>query len=112
MMHDISQSACDILQRYSPGTVLKYKRDHCWVRRSTMAVTRHRFISPVGDDQEKFYKQKYLLTVPLTDEDEIVQNPPKSWIELCVREGMCDSHADALCSLPSAVSKGFSIEAL
>ena len=112
LMHDISQSACDILQRYSPGTVLKDKRDHCWVRRSTMAVTRHRFISPVGDDQEKFYEQKYLLTVPLTDEDEIVQNPPKSWMELCVREGMCDSHADALSSLQSAVSKGFSIEAL
>ncbi len=57
-----------------------------------MAVTRHRVISPVGDDQEKYYEQKYLLTVCLTDEDEVVQHPPDSWLELCASEGMCDPH--------------------
>ncbi len=83
-----------------------------WVRRATMAVTRHRFISPVGDDQEKYYEQKYLLTVCLTDEHEIVHNPPQSWLELCAREGLYDSHADALSSLHCASSKGFSNDSL
>ncbi len=50
----------------------------------------------VGDDQEKYYEQKYLLNVALTDEDDIVCNPPESWVQLCASEGMCDSHTDAL----------------
>ncbi len=88
------------------------KQGRYWIRRAAMAVTRHRFISPVGDDQEKYYEQKYLLTVCLTDEDEVVQHPPDSWLELCASEGMCDSHTDALSSLESATSRGFSIESL
>ena len=61
----------------------------------------------MGDDQEQYYQQKYLLQVPLTDEDEVVLNPPESWIELCAREGMCDAHLDAISSLQSAISRGF-----
>ena len=66
----------------------------------------------MGDDQELYYQQKYLLQVPLTDEDETVLNPPESWIELCAREGMCDAHLDALSCLQSAISRGFHTDAL
>ena len=41
-----------------------------------MIITRHRFISSVGDDQEQYYQQKYLLQVPLTDQHELISNPP------------------------------------
>ena len=68
-----------------------------------MMCTRHRFISSVGDDQEKYYEQKYLLTVPITPQSEVVLSPPSSWVEFCVREGMCDEHLDALSCMQSAV---------
>ena len=61
----------------------------------------------MGDDQVKYYEQKYLLNVCLTDKD----NPPKSWLELCASKGMCESHIDALSS-QSAISRGFNIDAL
>jgi len=48
----------------------------------------------------------------LTDEDNVVHNPPKSWLELCVSKGMCDSHIDALSSLQSAISRGFNTDSL
>ena len=77
-----------------------------------MVCTRHRFISCVGDDQEKYYEQKYLLTVPITPQSEVVLEPPESWVELCVREGMCDEHLDAMSCMQSAVSRGFHTDAL
>jgi len=107
-----TEELVSILTRYPPGSFLKDKSEHYWVRRASMLITRHRFISPVGDDQESFYEQKYLLTVPLTDEHLVVQEPPRSWMELCVQSGLCDSHTDALSSLHSASKRGFSIEAL
>ena len=48
-----------------------------------MVITRHRFISSVGDDTEKYYQQKYLLNVPITEDHQVVLNPRKSWVELC-----------------------------
>lgn len=77
-----------------------------------MVCTRHRFISSVGDDQEKYYEQKYLLTVPITQESEVVQEPPQSWVEFCARQGMCDDHLDAVSCMQSAVSRGFHTDAL
>ena len=68
-----------------------------------MVITRHRFISSVGDDAEKYYQQKYLLSVPITEDHEVL-NPPKSW---CAQSGMCDAHLDALSYLQSAISRGF-----
>ena len=62
------------LTRFKPGTVLADKEGNFWIRRARMVITRHRFISSVGDDQEQYY-QKYLLQVPLTDEDEVVLDP-------------------------------------
>ena len=43
-----------------------------------MAVTHYRFVSPVGDDQEKFYEQEYLLLLHVctTVEGDAVHNPP------------------------------------
>ena len=45
-----------------------------------MVFTRHRFISSLGDDAEKYYQQKYLLSVPITEDHDVVLNPPKSWM--------------------------------
>ena len=78
-----------------PGTVLADRVGHYWIRRAKMVISRHRFISYVGDDTEKYYQQKYLLSVPMTEDHEVVLNPPKSWVELCAESGMCDAHLDA-----------------
>ena len=101
-----------VLNRYKPGSVLEDSNGHLWYRRAKMVCTRHRFISCVGDDQEKYYEQKYLLTVPLTPQSPVVLDPPESWVELCVREGMCDEHLDAMSCMQSAVSRGFHTDAL
>ena len=77
-----------------------------------MTITRHRFISSIGDDQEKYYEQKFLLNVPITDQSEVVQNPPTSWIEHCMQLNMFHSHIDALACMQSGISRGFSVEAL
>ena len=68
-----------------------------------MIITRHRFISSVGDDTEKYYQQKYLLSVPITENHEVVLNPPDYWKDLCARNGMCDAHLDALSCLQSVL---------
>ena len=112
MDHPPSQALIHSLERYPPGTMLADTKGHYWVRRGMMAIIRYRFISPVGDDQEKFYEQKYLLTVPLTYEDDVVQNPLQSWLELCAGQGLRDSRLDCMSSLQSSVARGFSIEAL
>ena len=101
-----------VLSTYLPGTLLADRVGHCWIRRAKMVITRHRFISSVGDDTEKYYQQKYLLTVPMTVDHEVVLNPPKSWVELCAKSGMCDAHLDALSSLQSAISRGFHTDQL
>lgn len=92
-----------VLSMYSPGTVLADREGHYWITRAKMVITRHRFISSVGDDTEKYYQQKYILSVPITEDDDVVLNPPDSWIEL----RMCDAHLDALSCLQSAISRGF-----
>ena len=51
------------LTRLKPATVLADKEGHFWIR---WEITRHRLISSVGDDQEQYYQQEYLLQVPLT----------------------------------------------
>ena len=48
----------------------------------------------------------------LTDEDNAVHNPPKSWLELCASKAMCDSHIDALSSLQSTIFRGFNTDSL
>ena len=101
-----------VLTHYKPGSVLADTDGHHWYRRAKMVCTRHRFISSVGDDQEKYYEQKYLLTVPLIPQSEVVLEPPRSWVEFCARQGMCDEHVDALSCMQSAVVRGFHTEAL
>ena len=83
-----------VLSTYPPGTMLADRVGHYWIRRAKMVITRHRFISSVGDDTEKYYQQKYLLSVPMTENHEVVLNPPKSWVELCAESGMCDAHLE------------------
>lgn len=77
-----------------------------------MAVTRHHFLTPAGDKQEKFHEQKYLLAVPLNDSNDIVQTLPSSWMTLCVQKGLCDRQMDAFSSLHSALAHGFSIDSV
>ena len=69
-----------VLSAYPSGSVFADRVGHYWIRRAKMIITRHRFITSIGDDTEKYYQQKYLLTVPIT---EVVLNPPDSWVELC-----------------------------
>ena len=94
-----------------PGTMLADRVGHYWIRMAKMVITRHWFIISVGDDTEKYYyqhyQQKYLFSVPMNDDHEVVLNPPKSWVELCAETGMCDAYPDARSCLQSAISRGF-----
>ena len=42
-----------ILSTYPPGTVLADRVGHFWIRQAKMVITRHRFISSVGDDTDR-----------------------------------------------------------
>ena len=73
-----SESLISVLSRYPPSSTLADKNGRYWVRQSRMTITRHRFISYIGDDQDKYYEQKFLLNVANTDQSEVVQtsHPP------------------------------------
>ena len=101
-----------LLIHYPPGTILKDKRDKYWRRRVKAAMTRFHFLAPVGETQESFYEQKYLISIPLMKDDQVIIAPPKSWMQLCVERGLCDKEGDALSCLHTAVSKGFKYEEL
>ena len=101
-----------VLTRFPPGSSLPDLNGHYWCRRGKMCFTRTMFLSSVGDNQERYYEQKYLLNTPLTCDSDVVQSPPRSWIDLCVESGMCDQHLDALCCMQSALSRGFNLESL
>ena len=105
MQSSLRDELVSCLTRFKPGTVLADKEGHFWIRRARMVITRHRFNSLVGDDQEQYYQQNYLLQAPLTDQNEVVLDPPESWIELCDKKGMCDAHLDAISCLQSAISR-------
>ena len=108
----ISDNLISVLTQYKPGTILVDTDGHHWSRRAKMVCTRHRFISSVGDDQEKYYEQKYVLTVPITPQSQAILEPPQSWVEFCAKQGMCDEHVDAMSCMQSAVSRGFHTDAL
>ena len=101
-----------ILTRYKPGEMLLDQQGRYWVRRAKMCITRYRFINPLGDEQDKFYEQKYLLNVPISYNDDIVVNRSQSWMQLCIMKGIFDEHADAMSSLQSALSRGFHVDSL
>ena len=101
-----------LLTRYPAGSVLKDKQGQYWKRRAKIAVTRFHFLAPVGETQEKFYEQKYLLNVPIMPEDSVITAPPWSWMQLCVEKDLCNKEGDALSCLHTAVSKGFKYEDL
>ena len=86
------------LEYLSPWCHFKRQSGSLLDRRAKMVFTRHRFISSLGDDAEKYYQKKYLLSVPITEDHDVVLNPPKSWawVELCAQSGICDAHLDAL----------------
>ena len=101
-----------IITRYKTGKMLLDQQGRYWVRQAKMCITRYSFINPVGDEQEKFYEQKYLLNVPISYNDDIVVNRPQSWMQLCIMKGIFDEHADAMSSLQSALSRGFHVDSL
>ena len=96
-----------VLSKYS----LVDRVGHYWTRQAKMVITRHRFISSVGDDTE-YYQQKYVLSVPMTEDHEVILKLLKSWIELSAENGMCDAHLDAVSCLQSAISRGFHTDQL
>ena len=53
-----------------------------------------------------------MLTVPITDQSEVVLNPPNLWIEHYVQLDIFDTHLDAICCMQSGVSHGFNTEAV
>jgi len=65
MQTGLKEGITQVLQRFPPGAMFADKEGHYWVRQSTMAVTHYGFVSPVGDNQEMFCEQKYLLNVPM-----------------------------------------------
>ena len=97
-----------MLERYPPGSMLVDSNGTYWVRKATGAVTRHRFITI--DDQETYYEQKYLLTVPLTATDSIVNEPPSSWVKAAMEANLVDEQHDARATLMDVVKRGFSFE--
>ena len=106
---EIQSSAIYVmLERYPPGSMLVDSNGTYWVRKATGAVTRHRFITI--DDQETYYEQKYLLTVPLTATDSIVNEPPSSWVKAAMEASLVDEQHDARSTLMDAVKRGFSFK--
>ena len=97
-----------MLDTYPPGSMLLDTAGTYWVRRATAAVTRHRFITV--EDQEAYYEQKYLLTVPLTPIDDVITNPPLSWVKAAMQADLVDQQHDARANLMDAVKHGFSLE--
>ena len=97
-----------MLENHPPGSMVPDQNGTYWVRRATAAVTRHRFITV--EDQETYYEQKYLLTVPLTSTDSIITKPPSSWVRVAMEANLVDEHHDARATLMDAVKRGFSLE--
>ena len=97
-----------MLETYPPGSMLVDATGSYWVRKATAGITRHRFITV--EDQEAYYEQKYLLTVPLTPTDGIITNPPLSWVKVAMKANLVDEHHDARANLMDAVKRGFSLE--
>ena len=97
-----------MLENHPPGSMVPDQNGTYWVRRATAAVTRHRFITV--EDQETYYEQKYLLTVPLTSTDSIITKPPSSWVRAAMEGNLVDEHHDARATLMDAVKRGFSLE--
>ena len=74
-LHDDMVTKSDLVQSlvgYPAETVLMDKRGQYWRRKAKVAVTRFHFLAPAGETQEQLYEQKYLLSVPLTQEDHVV----------------------------------------
>jgi len=106
---DIKQTSLYImLETYPPGTMIADINGNFWARRARACVTRHRFLSL--DDQEAFYEQKFLLKVPLTLSNDVVKNPPSSWIKAAMVAGLIDEQHDAKANLMDAVNRGFTFE--
>ena len=65
-----TSSLYKMLENYPAETMLKDTNGNFWVRRARAAITRHRFI--MVDDQENYYMQKYLLSIPVSPNDDVV----------------------------------------
>ena len=51
-----------------------------------------------------------MLTVPLTPIDDVIANPPLSWVKAAMQADLVDKHHDAKANLLDAVKRGFSLE--
>ena len=102
-----SSSLYRMLETYPAGTMLEDISGYFWVRRAQAAITRHRFIT---DDQENYYMQKYLLSISVSPNDDIVAHPPSSWIKVAMSANLVDQHHDVRANLMDAVKRGFNFE--
>ena len=83
-----------MFEMHPTGTMLKDINGNFWIRRAKAA---HRFITM--DDQENYYMQKYLLNVLLSPNDDVIINPPLSWIQVAMNANLVDQHDDVKASL-------------
>ena len=44
-------------------------------------------------DQDNYYMQKYLLSIPVSPNDDVA-HPPSSWIQVAMSENLVDQHHD------------------
>ena len=96
-----------MFEMYPAGTMLKDINGNFWIQRAKAAITRHRFITM--DDQENYYTQKYLFNVPLPPTDDVIINPPLSWIQVAMNANLVNQHDDVKASLFDAVKRGFNV---
>ncbi len=88
-----------------------------YTERGKAAVPRWRFLMPFGKDSEKYYEQRLLLNIPVTEEDLNAEGYPfsdenesKTFIEECCLRDLIDSEETAKSALVGAVQRGFSVD--
>ncbi len=119
------QHKCDETQHDFSCRVRKIKsqrktyvwRGYKYVERGKAAVPRWRFLVPFGNESEKYYEQRLLINVPISEEDLNAdgypfseENESKTFVEECCLRGLVDSEETAKSALLGAVQRGFSVD--
>ena len=54
--------------------------------------------------------QKFILSMPVSPNDDVVAHPPSSWIQVAMNANLVDQHHDVRANLMDAVKCGFNFE--
>ena len=94
--------------------VLYDKQGRKWKLRKKEAIPRWKFFLPNGLNQEQYYMQKLVFSLPLRRDTQVISegNESQTYMEECTIRGLFDKEGDALDSLHSAHQRGFSIKRL